>query len=328
MAQRIVALEQQLAQSKLQSVKKPAIPNPKQFTGEAIGGYTIDDWIDDVEKQIRHHNTYFTTDAVVVEFASSYLSGKANGWWKSTQEERRTGGLPTTNTWSDMKREMLERFRPIEAATLARMALDKMQQKGSVPSYTEYFYKQMMYIKDMSVPDQLHCYTRGLKPFIRGEVMKAKPATIHEAVNIASTAESLQSMSQPQLKYSTGTSRFGSSSSNHSGGVPMELSNINQQGNPDDGSSNVSSSSSGASMSREQLLNVIIELQKNQVQHSINAMFNPNSNSNSTSNSNKKHRVPGVTKSEYERCRAEGLCINCKQPNHISKDCKNAYLKF
>lgn len=335
MAQRIVALEQQvLANSKVSvpSVKKPAIPNPKQFTGETTGTYTIDEWIDDVEKQIRHHNSYFVSDAIVVDWASSYLSGKANGWWKSTQEERRVNGQ-LINTWVEMKRELLERFHPIEAATLARMALDKMQQKGTVQSYTEYFYKQMNYIKDMSVSDQLHCYTRGLKVLIRGEVLKAKPTTIHEAVNIANTAESLLNMAQPHPKYTTGNRFHGtsSSSSSHGTSVPMELSNVNQHGtsSADDGSQvengSSSSSSTATSLREQQLLNIISELQKGQVQRSINAMFN-NKNSNSKRNAN---RIPNVSKEDYERCRSEGLCINCKKSGHIARDCTNNFsLKY
>ena len=321
MAQRIVALEQQLARSKEHSVKKPTIPNPKPFTGETTGttGYTIDEWIDDVEKQLRHHNTYFVSDSIVVEYSASYLSGKANQWWKSTQDERRSSGQQIT-TWVEMKRELLERFHPIEAATLARMALDKMQQKGNVQSYTEYFYKQMNYIKDMSVADQLHCYTRGLKPLIRAEVIKSKPSTIHDAVILANTTESFLNMAQPQARYATGNRFFSPSSSSNSGSAPMELGNVNQQGNVNSDDGSASSSSASPSVREQQLLNMISELQKGQVQQSINALFNKKKSIN---------RIQNVSKEDYERCRNEGLCINCKKSGHIARDCTgNFNLKF
>ena len=301
-------------------MKKPTIPNPKQFTGETTGtiGYTIDEWIDDVEKQLRHHNTYFVNDSIVIEYSASYLSGKANQWWKSTQDERRVNGQQIT-TWVEMKRELLERFHPIEAATLARMALDKMQQKGNVQSYTEYFYKQMNYIKDMSVADQLHCYNRGLKPLIRAEVIKSKPSTIHDAVILANTTESFLNMAQPQARYASGN-RFSSPSSGNSGSAPMELGNVNQQGNVNSDDGSASSSSSAAPSAREQqLLNMISELQKGQVQQSINALFKKKST----------NRIQNVSKEDYERCRIEGRCINCKKSGHIARECTNPFsLKF
>lgn len=332
MQQRIIALEQQVVavQAKVpaqQSVKKPAIPSPKQFTGEMTGSYSIDEWIDEVEKHIRHHNTYFTSDAAVVDWASAYLTGKANGWWKSTQEERRATGQQIV-LWADMKREMLERFHPIEAATLARMALDKMQQKGSVQSYTEYFYKQMNYIKDMSLADQLHHYSRGLKPLIRGEVLKAKPTSIHEAVGVANTAESFANMSQPQPRYA---GRYQGASATNSGGVPMELGNVNQAISEDGASGAEQSHSSGSratpSAREQHLLHIISELQKQgAVQQSINAMFQPNGGARRAPAG---PRVQNVSKEDYERCRTEHLCIKCKKPGHIARDCTGTFsLKF
>ncbi len=80
MAQRIIALETQLAAQQAATVqsnlninnisreKKPTIPNPKQFSGEIIGNYTIDEWIDDVEKQVRHSISHFTSESSVMEW--------------------------------------------------------------------------------------------------------------------------------------------------------------------------------------------------------------------------------------------------------------------
>lgn len=346
MTQRIVQLEQQVAQAKAQTVKKPPIPNPKSFTGELTGtgtGYTIDDWIDDVEKQLKHHNTYFTSDKSVIEFATTYLSGKASGWWKSSQEERRASGQQVT-TWEQMKAAVRERFQPIEAATVARLNLDKMSQKGTVQSYTEYFYKQMQYIKDMSIADQLHRYMSGLKANIRAELIKRKPTTIHDAVIIANTAESWTNMSAATPKYTQrsygGTYGGGSSSS---GAAPMELSNVNQviQQLNDDAAGHgadqaAASSSSGSGPSYSQLLSIVQDMQRRQ--QSISALFGSGSGGGGPGNRNNRGggakptgdrpRIAGVTREDYERCRSEGLCINCKKPGHIARDCQGQNLKF
>lgn len=350
MTQRIMQLEQQVAQAKAQTVKKPPIPNPKSFTGEVSGtgtsGYTIDDWIDDVEKQLKHHNTYFTSEKVVVDFAVTYLSGKAGGWWKSSQEERRATNQHAT-TWEQMKAALRERFQPIEAATIARMNLDKIQQKGTVQSYSEYFYKQLQFIKDMSIADQLHRFTVGLKPVIRAEVIKQKPTTLHAAIIIANTTESYTNMSGTAPKFtprSFGGNYGGNSSS--TGAVPMELGNVNQiiqQLNDESAGSGMeqptaasSSSSSSSAPSYHQLLSMVQDLQRRQ--QSISALFGSGNNNGGSRNNRSggpgakptgdRPRVAGVSREEYERCRAEGLCINCKKSGHIARDCPNQNLKF
>lgn len=362
-AQRIAILEAQLkaAASKVAAAtpvaKKPSIPAPKPFTGEvsSSAGNTIDEWIDDIERQFRHHKEYFATEQLALEYASNYLSGKASGWWKSTQEAHTKDGSPIV-TWEAMKRELRERFQPIEAAQVARMALDRMTQKGSVSSYTEYFYKQMNYIKDMSMADQLHIYIRGLKPGIKSEVMKLKPESIQEVVLAATKTEAWMYMSAPG---SRDRSTYGSSShyrggaSSSSGSAPMELSNINQD---DDASSlvsdphfDVASNANDAPLTarEHQLLALLRDMKaKDAVQQSIHALFKSSASSSSASSAKSNRRpfggnnrrsgasaaasmVPNVSRDDFTRCWKDKLCLNCKQPGHMARDCKNEFsLKF
>jgi hypothetical protein len=365
--QRLMMLEQQqqLQATQLQQttqqpqqlpsqVRKPPIPSPKSFTGD--GAYSIDEWIDDVEKHFRHHLGYFTSDAACIEWSSNYLGGKANGWWKSTQKERLANGVAIV-TWVNMKRELLTRFQPVDSATVARNALDKMVQKGSVQSYTEFFYRQMNYIKDMSVPDQLHAYTRGLKASIRAEVLKAKPPTVWEAVNVANTAESYTNVGSGHGQYasSSSSSRYPHRSYNgtSSGSAPMEVSNINQlhaanedalaiedgptfwseRGEPEE---STSARAAGESQQMRELMAMVKDLQlKQQFHQSVHALFQSNNGGGSSSSSsgsgrsNPKPRVENVSKEDFERCRKENRCLNCKKKNHVARDCTSAFsLKY
>ena len=350
MAQRLAMLEQQVLKANVNAksgANKPAIPTPKAFSGEvmSVSGGAVDEWIDDIERQFRHHAEYFTNDKRALDYAVNYLSGKAAGWWKSTQDERKAKGRLIV-TWEEMKTELRERFQPVEASQVARMALDRMVQKGNVSSYTEYFYKQMTYIKDMSIADQLHVYIRGLKPNIKGEVMKGKPETIQDVVNLASKAEAWLNMTLPGSRERMFTpNNYRSAASSSSSSVPMELGNINQSDENvpenDDASSVASSNISDMSLitpREHQLLALLRDMKmKESVQQSIHAMFKPSASSSPSSNNNKNRRggnssnkllVPNVSREEFTRCWKNRLCLNCKQPGHMARDCKSEYLKF
>ena len=70
---------------------------------------------------------------------------------------------------------------------------------------------------------------------------------------------------------------------------------------------------------------MIKELQaKQRVQDSVNAMFK-SSSSNRGGGGGSGSRVPNVSKEDYERCRREGRCLNCKQKDHVARDCKNSH---
>jgi hypothetical protein len=66
------------------------------------------------------------------------------------------------------------------------------------------------------------------------------------------------------------------------------------------------------------LLNQIKALKAEQkVQASLLAMFNPRGHGAAGP------RVPGVSKADYERCRKEGRCLNCKKKGHVARECTN-----
>jgi hypothetical protein len=95
----------------------------------------------------------------------------------------------------------------------------------------------------------------------------------------------------------------------------------------------------------QQLLAAVRELKaKDVVQQSIHALFRQaaSSSSSSSSSSGKGRRsnfgsgnrsskdlIPNVSKEDFARCWKENLCLNCKQPGHKARECKNEFsLKF
>ena len=311
-----------------------------RFTGQ--NGMLLEEWIDDLEVL---HGFFHIAESEKVEIGVLLLKGPAAHWWKNLVAKGQS-----TEVWSEMKDKMKDMFQPISSIDKARAALDFcVQGKRSVQSYTDAFHRLLAWLPGMDEGDQKHRYISNLNTGLRIEVLKSKPKNLAEATHAAVSAEAYGADSRNGANNKFGSynpsARYGPPRSNGGGGgVPMELSNVNhhledfdsmavgsEYGDAEPSStSNSSSSSSSANVGREKyLLNMIKELQaKQKVQESVNALFQPASSRGSSSRGNSSgsgNRVPGVSKEDFERCRREGRCLNCKQKDHIARDCKNSH---
>jgi Retrotransposon gag protein len=315
-----------------------------RFTGQ--NGMLLEEWIDDLEVL---HGFFHIAESEKVEIGVLLLKGPAAHWWKNLIAKGQS-----TQVWSEMKDKMKDMFQPISSIDKARAALDFcVQGKRSVQSYTDAFHRLLAWLPGMDEGDQKHRYISNLNSGLRIEVLKSKPKNLAEATHAAVSAEAYGADSRngagASAKFGGNYGRYGPPRANSAGGghggVPMELSNVNHALEQDFDSmavgsdygdaepastSNSSSSHSSANNGREKyLLNMIKELQaKQKVQESVNSMFQGQSSRGSSSrgsSSSSGNRVPGVSKEDFERCRREGRCLNCKQKDHIARDCKNSH---
>jgi len=331
----------------------PKIPLQKTFNGESTGA-VVDEWIDSLEKHIHHYSSHLDDDKKRIDYAVMHLDGKANHWWKSVVSECNAQGRSIA-TWQEFCKVLRRRYQPIEATTLALANLDRLKQTGSVQSYTDYFYKQIGYVKEMSPLIQVHTYARGLKDAVKIEVIRRKPTTIEEAVICASQAEAFLNVSMSRggkQQFSSGWANRGSSnqgssgSSGSSSSSAMDVSNVNMGASG--GSSGLAYSDSvGSKFSHDDddeysipppprfhpddettnYLLAQVESLKQQLASSkktksqLNAMFG--------ASSSKGGKVPGLSYEDYQRCVAEKRCLNCKQVGHVKSQCTNKLsLKF
>jgi hypothetical protein len=215
--------------------------------------------------------------------------------------------------WSDFRAAFLHRFQPVEASKTARAILQTIRQTRSVVEYCARFMKQMALINDMAVADQIEYFTRGLQPAVQKEVVLKAPATLDEAMHLAARYDLLLSSrafrhapsGYRSYNYQTpfqaanhrGASSYSSGAS--SGSVPMELGKMEgddvEPHNTDEASFFDGQADSGAEV--------------------FNAM---QSNYGRPQNRN---RVPNISKEEFTRCRHLGLCLRCKQPGHVARNC-------
>lgn len=321
----LAASQENLAAARARNVTKPKIPLPSTFSGKT--GAAVDEWIEEMEKQFGFYPDYFATEEARIAHALMYIASMVTAWYRTCSEEHRLAGTPIV-TWAGFVAVMLERYQPVSASMTARANLDRITQTGSVAGYSQVFYNNMVYIKDMGAADQVHQYTRGLKQVIKFEVVKQKPRTLTEAVQIAITAEALIHTSSGSSSSSSGftyrPSRTGHSGSGAGSNAPMDVNHLGLDA-PFTGGAQERTDVNSDSSTREELLSIVRNLQTQvQSQQSLNAMFGGQDRraQRGSSSTGPRVKVPGVSHEDYQRCRREGVCIKCKKPGHVADECK------
>jgi hypothetical protein len=312
----LVVSQEQLVAARARTAPKPKIPPPSTFSGNT--GAAVDEWVLEMDRQFGFYPDYFVSDAAKITHALMFVAVQVTAWFRTCAEENRLAGTPIVS-WLGFVAAMRERYQPISSSMSARANLDKITQTGSVKGYSAVFYQNMSYIKDMSPADQVHQFTRGLKPAVKLEVIKVKANNLTDAVNAAITAEAY-------LPSGSGSSSSSSSSGYtfrpHRGGnalaaTPMDVNSVGHvtaleeaAGRPD---AKVESTNQG------DLWAMMRDLQSQiQSQQSLNALFG---SQDRRSNSGSSTKVPGISKADYERCRRENVCLRCKEPGHVANTC-------
>ena len=304
------------------------IPIAPQFKGEV--GFAVDTWVRRLTKQFDFYGaSQFPDDESRIRFAVMYLEGAAMDWWDKIPTAEKSTIMVS---WSKFVEALYSRFRPMQAAMLARARLSNLKQTGAVSAYVNLFLRELTPIDDMSMADQMFYFRGGLKSHIAQRVLEKMPKTLHDAMDIAVLADAhTNKLNAPQYNYSNSSAhRNGSASAapraSASSSNDMDISNVNHDGSADEvrppvfheEDASVSSSTSG-DMTRE-LNRMRNELKKYQTQAAISAIGSSSSSSGSSSTG----RVQ-VSKEEFDYCFANRLCLKCKKPNHRAVDCRSKY---
>lgn len=295
-----------------------------KLTGQ--GNLPVEEWIDEVEKQQRF---FHIAEGEKVETAVMLLKGHAAHWWSTLSAKGEA-----TAVWAEFVAKLKEMFQPISSVDKARTALDNCTQGSrSVQVYTDQFNRWLAFLPRMEADDQKHRYTTNLHPSIQKEVLKAKAKNLQEAIHAAVAAEAYGNLARTKMGgyYPAPRSYNGGSSSGTS--APMELSNLNQESDEHAPSeldaAGSASPIAGAGSSSSNSLDTIQEMRammeemraQQRVQQSLHAMFQRGNKFGAGNKGSKANHVPGVSKADYERCRREGLCLKCKQPGHVAREC-------
>lgn len=310
------------------------ISPPSTFNGTRLTN--VDSWLFEM-------NRYLTLCAVHNEpqriaIASSYLKEIAFKWWENLCSP---SNAPIT-TWEDFSDAMRERFQPLAAARTARAQLRRIHQGGMcVADYSSKFYSIVQLIDDMAEADQVDLFVASLRPGISKEVDMRDPKTLNEAMTIAQKVETLLDNRRHYSTYSSDSRPSSSSGFNYS--KPYYSS-----------SSSSASSSSAIPSSAMELGNLYTEVDKieqTEQQEAIHPQeydyeryleegdeYEPSSdlwrhNEQAEEEEQKgeqlqamkqrdnNSRAPFLSREEFTRCMKEKLCLRCKKPGHIARNC-------
>lgn len=233
MADRITALEQQLQATRLAAAtaataSRLKLPKPPETNGTSPSAIN---WCYKMETYLQAQNVDLNLPNAVT-YAASFLKDSALNWWLRYQQEVAAGKRQAFANWAVFKQEFIDTFTPVKPDYDARHKLDRLNQTRSVFDYASQFNKLMLELPKMDEADRVHFFIRGLKPEVRMHVALHKPATLHDAVELAIQADSLLWSMHKGRKLPSFAPRPNFTSQKQptdSGPTPMELGSMEQE---------------------------------------------------------------------------------------------------
>jgi hypothetical protein len=277
----------------------PKLRQPSQFKGEM--GFVVDDWISEMEQQFAY---YEIADPLArIKMAIAGLAGPAIHWWE--HEPNKAGVV----TWVAFVARLHARFRPVQAAMIARQRLDKLRQKAgqSVNAYANVFQSTLTPIGDMGAADQVHHFVNGLLPYIAGKVWERHPLDLRSAIDTAVSVEAMGNFGRSAVPHTFG--RQGGSSAGTSS-APMDLNQVGLESEEADRDP----SQAGDSVSAA----ILAKLEAMDLR--INALAQGGAGV-STSNKKSNSKVSGLKPGDIDRLRSENRCFRCKKTGHFKREC-------
>ena len=290
-------------------VAKPKPPSAPEFSGSHLKGYEVDSWLREMKKQFDHYGeSVFPDEAAKVRHAALYFKGPALEWWDAKDK---AGGVDAD--WDVFVAALRERYRPMQAATVARERINTLRQKGAVSAYCDLFQKELTPITNMDPADQIFHFVKGLSStIVQNKIREKEPKTLHDAMDIAVRADVYHSKGAPG---SHGFRSFGSSSSSSQGVTPMDVNAL------DGGEPNMESDKNDADqgiVTAAQLKAVLAEQQK----FFLAALAQKPSNGSSSAKGNTRgDRIPGLKPGDIDELRRQGRCFRCKKEGHMKNEC-------
>lgn len=283
---------------------------PSAFNGQVSSN--VEQWCMEMER-------YFTftglpeQDPRRVALASTYLKDVASGWYNGAI---RAHELSSSSTWSDFRAKIVQRFRRIAPARVARAALRQLRHRSRVEGYSKEFERLLQDIPDMSVTDQIEQYIYGLQRHIAAEVDRQEPTTLHAAMEMAQRVELLLATHRTASAYGPSRPSFGSAlrsapdtAAGRDGGDRMDLSLVRSR--------------PGAYEEEQKYPTHAFEDEEGEWQgphpeHKLHAMQGRGRDMSRRP----PLRFPGLPAEEVQRRYRENRCFHCGQTGHQARQCK------
>ena len=169
--------------------------------------------------QFAAYGAALATDAARIAHAVSYLGTVPLQWWDSSPAHQAVA------TWTDFVKLLRDRFRPVNAAKLARVELFKIRQGASqtAGAHAARVQELLVSLPNMHEDDRVHLFVASLLPALKRRVGDREFVTLAEAINAAVQSEGLYGT---QVGTDSSPSYNSASSSGMSRDVQMDISNL------------------------------------------------------------------------------------------------------
>ena len=296
-----------------QSQSAPRLPKirpPSTYSGAS--GFAVDDWISEMAQQFSYYGAQFPDDIARIKYSVACLSGPALKWWEHVPDEQRP------NSWEEFVALLRARYRPVQAAMLARQRLGKLRMgpNHAVNAYSSAFQTTLTPIVDMGDADQVHHYVNGLQPHLAGKVWERHPKSLREAIDFAVSAEAMGNFGRAAMpqRQQGGYSNYGrqhngtSSSSSSSSNVPMDINSVESflQEESEQSPPPAIDAMAAALAKMEAMQQTINSLQQG---------------GGSNFRRNDGGRIAGLKPGDITALRAAGKCFRCKKEGHMKNEC-------
>ena len=297
----------------------PKIRQPSLFRGEM--GFAVDDWISEMEQQFAYYDRKFPDAASRIKFAVAFFAGPAVHWWDHEPNKA------AITTWADFIKTLHARFRPVQAAMIARQRLDKLRQRPgqSVNQYVNAFRTTLTPISDMGDADQVHHFVNGLLPIVAGKVWERHPKTLPDAIDYAVSVEAMSNFGRAAAPAAYNGRAQGASSPGYSSAasVPMDVNNI-AMGEQNESEVETSAPRFHDEPSRADSALQAMLAKMEALEHRVLAIAGGGGASSSRGGRSGDQRVTGLKAGEIDSLMREGKCFRCKQKGHMKRDCPKA----
>lgn len=297
---------------------RPRLPPPPRYGGSAD---TLDEWLNEIRRQVAWYGAALATDSEQVIFATSLLQGAAYDWWTNAASQ------PTT--LQALEAALRERFQPINSAEMARAKLLSLAQgRGSVHDYVAAFRQLLVKLPRMDEGDRLFHFVRGLQPAIATQVRVQGVKTMDKAIELAVRVGSLV-----QYGAATGTGSAGhaaSSSSSSSSLVaapaaaaahaPMELDNIEGL-EAETAETAASAGRVDTPVTQAQFRELLNALREGRRGPSSTSRGGGRSSSRVGHRSRGLPQVPHLSPLQVQEYMSAGKCFGCGSTEHQSRSC-------
>lgn len=322
LAQHQSAVITQQKESSTKSLARTSAGAAPFFKGESHS-ITTYRWLKEMERWFA--TAEMIDKAEMITNAVRMFGEPALQWWNAEAAGGRTASY---NTWPTFREAVMKRFSPEDVETGARRAIMELVNRRTNPdvvAYSQQYNELDVLIPKREEADRLLYYIQGLPESYRIKAMEKKHKTLLEAVESSTLAYTARRVagasSSPSLHQMEATSEAGSVENYSPGRAPSSSSSA-VEGGPE----RVSSLQEQVA----QLTKLMTEQYQNRGGYNRGGgSWNRGggggrgrSRSNSPTRSRKKwHEALGITEEELNKRIEAGVCVGCKNPNHIHRDC-------